>query len=97
MQLFNMIPHEERRYSTGKHLTYTSKRSRLTLVAVKEHMKQKGNYEMSSQAIGACQSLILIIGLFGALSLGVYQCAYQGKSVGMFLTLILYWGQLQSR
>ncbi|KAL5314080.1 hypothetical protein ACEPPN_018504 [Leptodophora sp. 'Broadleaf-Isolate-01'] len=78
--LFNMIPYERRRYSG----------------AVKEHMKSKGNYEMSSQAIGATQALILTLGLLGALWLGVYQVAYQGQSVGKFTTLLVYWGQLQS-
>lgn len=60
-------------------------------------MKSKGNYEMSSQAIGATQALILTLGLLGALWLGVYQVAYQGQSVGKFTTLLVYWGQLQSK
>ncbi|KAH7403640.1 hypothetical protein BKA64DRAFT_574026, partial [Cadophora sp. MPI-SDFR-AT-0126] len=78
--LFNMIPYERHRYSG----------------AVKEHMQSKGNYEMSSQAIGATQALILTLGLLGALWLGVYQVAYEGQSVGKFTTLLVYWGQLQS-
>lgn len=78
--LFNMIPYERHRYST----------------AVKEHMGAKGSYEMSSQAIGATQALILTLGLLGALWLGVYQVAYGGQSVGKFTTLLVYWAQLQS-
>ncbi|KAK0104792.1 hypothetical protein ONS95_005061 [Cadophora gregata] len=78
--LFNMIPYEQERYSG----------------AVKDHMKSKGAYEMSSQAIIATQALILTLGLLGALGLGVYQVAYEGQSVGKFTTLLVYWGQLQS-
>jgi ABC-type multidrug transport system fused ATPase/permease subunit len=66
------------------------------LKAVKDHMKAKRTYEMSSQAISAAQGLIMTLGLLGALWLGVYQVAYQGKSVGKFTTLLVYWAQLQS-
>lgn len=59
-------------------------------------MKAKRIYEMSSQAIGAAQGLVMTIGLLGALWLGIYQVAYQGKSVGKFTTLMVYWAQLQS-
>jgi spore maturation protein SpmA len=51
---------------------------------------------MTSQAISAAQSAILVVGLLGALWLGVYQVAYQDQSVGKFTTLIIYWGQLIS-
>ncbi|KAI9050802.1 hypothetical protein LZ554_004921 [Drepanopeziza brunnea f. sp. 'monogermtubi'] len=78
--LFNMIPYEQRRYSD----------------AVKDHMKSMRNYAMTSQTISAAQSAILVIGLLGALLLGVYQVAYQDQSVGKFTTLIIYWGQLIS-
>jgi ABC-type bacteriocin/lantibiotic exporter with double-glycine peptidase domain len=65
-------------------------------LAVKDHMKAKRTYEMSSQAITAAQGLVMTIGLLGALWLGVYQVAYSGKSVGKFTTLLVYWAQLQS-
>jgi hypothetical protein len=64
--------------------------------AVKDHMKAKRTYEMSSQAISAAQGLVMTLGLLGALWLGVYQVAYDGKSVGKFTTLLVYWAQLQS-
>lgn len=64
--------------------------------AVKDHMKAKRTYEMSSQAISAAQGLVMTLGLLGALWLGVYQVAYGGKSVGKFTTLLVYWAQLQS-
>lgn len=64
--------------------------------AVKDHMKSKRTYEMSSQAISAAQGLVMTLGLLGALWLGVYQVAYEGKSVGKFTTLLVYWAQLQS-
>lgn len=79
--LFNMIPYEQHRYSC----------------AVEDHMKAKKSYEMSSQAIGAAQGLILTIGLLGALWLGVFQVVYQNKSIGQFTTLLVYWAQLQSK
>ncbi|XMA10963.1 hypothetical protein WAI453_003754 [Rhynchosporium graminicola] len=78
--LFNMIPYERRRYSG----------------VVKDHMKSRGSFEMSTHFIGATQAVILSLGLFGALWLGVYQVAYQGQSVGKFTTLLVYWGSLQS-
>lgn len=78
--LFNMIPYERRRYAC----------------AVKEHMQSKKDYEMSSQAIGAAQGLILSIGLLGALWIGVYQ-VINGGTVGKFTTLLVYWAQLQSK
>ncbi|KAE9376692.1 hypothetical protein N431DRAFT_330918 [Stipitochalara longipes BDJ] len=78
--LFNMIPYERHRYAC----------------AVKDHMKSKRVYEMSSQAISAAQGLVMTLGLLGALWLGVYQVAYDGKSVGKFTTLLVYWAQLQS-
>jgi len=59
-------------------------------------MKAKRTYEMSSQAISAAQGLVMTLGLLGALWLGVYQVAYEGKSVGKFTTLLVYWAQLQS-
>lgn len=59
-------------------------------------MKAKRTYEMSSQAITAAQGLVMTLGLLGALWLGVYQVAYDGKSVGKFTTLLVYWAQLQS-
>jgi hypothetical protein len=65
-------------------------------VAVQDHMKAKRVYEMSSQAIGAAQGLVMTLGLLGALWLGVYQVAYAGQSVGKFTTLLVYWAQLQS-
>ena len=65
-------------------------------VAVQDHMKAKRVYEMSSQAIGAAQGLVMTLGLLGALWLGVYQVAYEGRSVGKFTTLLVYWAQLQS-
>lgn len=79
--LFNMIPYEQHRYAC----------------AVKDHMKSKKHYEMSGQAIGAAQGLILTIGLLGALWLGVFQVVYRGKSIGQFTTLLVYWAQLQSK
>jgi ABC-type transport system involved in Fe-S cluster assembly fused permease/ATPase subunit len=78
--LFNMIPHESQKYAGS----------------VQDHMKSKGIFEMSSYTINAIQSLILTLGLLGALSLGAYQVAYGGKTVGQFSTLLVYWGQLQS-
>ncbi|KAF8865575.1 hypothetical protein BDZ45DRAFT_786840 [Acephala macrosclerotiorum] len=77
--LFNMIPYERHRYAC----------------AVKEHMQSKKDYEMSSQAIGAAQGLILSVGLLGALWIGVYQ-VINGGTVGKFTTLLVYWAQLQS-
>ncbi len=63
--------------------------------AVKDHMKSKQIYEMSTQAINAVQALVLTLGLLGALSLGAYEVAYGGKTVGQFSTLLVYWAQLQ--
>ncbi|RDL42197.1 p-loop containing nucleoside triphosphate hydrolase [Venustampulla echinocandica] len=76
--LFNMIPYEQDRYSH----------------AIKDHLKVKYTYEMSSHSISAAQGLIMTIGLLGALWLGVYQVAYEGRSVGKFTTLLIYWAQL---
>ncbi|KAF4633947.1 hypothetical protein G7Y89_g4170 [Cudoniella acicularis] len=78
--LFNMIPYEQRRYAS----------------AVKDHLKAKRLYEMSSQSISAAQGLIMTLGLLGALWLGVYQVAFEGRSVGKFTTLLVYWAQLSS-
>ena len=65
--------------------------------AVKEHMQVKRSYELSSQSIGAAQGLVMTFGLLGALFLGVYQVVYQGKTIGKFTTLLVYWAQLQSK
>lgn len=80
-QLFNMIPYERHRYAC----------------AVKEHMKAKKVYEMSSQVIGAAQGLVMSLGLLGALWLGVWQVTSGTQSVGKFTTLLVYWAQLQSK
>ena len=65
-------------------------------LAVKDHMRSKRIYEMSSQAIGAAQGLVMTLGLLGALWLGVYQVSRKQQSVGKFTTLLVYWAQLQS-
>jgi ABC-type transport system involved in Fe-S cluster assembly fused permease/ATPase subunit len=78
--LFNMIPYERHRYAC----------------AVKDHMKAKRTYEMSSQAITASQGLVMTFGLLAALWLGVWQVADGVQSVGKFTTLLVYWAQLQS-
>lgn len=81
--LFNQIPYERHRYAC----------------AVKEHMKSKRDYELSSQSISAAQAGVMAVGLLGALSLGVYQVAYgdaDSNSIGKLTQLLVYWGQLQS-
>ena len=78
--LFNMIPYERHRYAC----------------AVKEHMKAKRTYEMSSQAITAAQGLVMTFGLLAALWLGVWQVSCGAQTVGKFTTLLVYWAQLQS-
>jgi ABC-type multidrug transport system fused ATPase/permease subunit len=91
-----MIPYERRRYACGKFFALRRSAPANSPQAVKDHMKAKRTYEMSSQAITAAQGLVMTLGLLGALWLGVYQVAYQGKSVGKFTTLLVYWAQLQS-
>ncbi|KAH8662882.1 hypothetical protein BGZ60DRAFT_76345 [Tricladium varicosporioides] len=76
--LFNMVPYEQHRYAC----------------AVKDHLRAKRHYEMSSHSISAVQGLIMTLGLLGALWLGVYQVAFEGRSVGKFTTLLVYWAQL---
>lgn len=78
--LFNQIPYEERRYGAS----------------VKDHLKSKRVYELSSHSISAAQGAVMTIGLLGALFLGVFQVAYEDKSIGNLTTLIAYWVQLQS-
>jgi ABC-type transport system involved in Fe-S cluster assembly fused permease/ATPase subunit len=78
--LFNMIPYERQRYAS----------------AVSDHMKSKKSYEFASQVITAGQALVMALGLLGAMLLGVYQVAYEGKSLGQFTTLLVYWAQLQA-
>lgn len=92
-----MIPYERHRYACGQS-PWHSRSAPLANIssAVKDHMKAKRTYEMSSQAITAAQGLVMTLGLLGALWLGVYQVAYNGKSVGKFTTLLVYWAQLQS-
>jgi len=92
-----MIPYERDRYACGMSLTLHRIAVADTPLAVKDHMKSKRTYEMSSQAISAAQGLVMTLGLLGALWLGVYQVAYDGKSVGKFTTLLVYWAQLQSK
>ncbi|KAL3427836.1 ABC transporter [Phlyctema vagabunda] len=77
--LFNMIPYERNRYED----------------AVKDHLKARGAYELSSQTIIAAQGFVMTLGLLGALYLAVYQVIQGNKTVGQFATLITYWGQLQ--
>jgi ABC-type transport system involved in Fe-S cluster assembly fused permease/ATPase subunit len=82
--LFNQIPYERQRYAG----------------AVKDHMKAKRTYELSSQVINAVQGAIMAIGLLAALYLGVYQVTNSKsdstKTVGLLTQLLVYWGQLQS-
>lgn len=65
-----------------------------SVLAIKDHLKVRYKYEMSSHSISAAQGLIMTLGLLGALWLGVYQVAYEGRSVGKFTTLLIYWAQL---
>lgn len=60
-------------------------------------MQVKRSYELSSQSIGAAQGLVMTFGLLGALFLGVYQVIYEERTIGKFTTLLVYWGQLQSK
>lgn len=60
-------------------------------------MGAKKTYEMSTQATGAAQGLLMTGGLLGALFLGVYQVQSGEQSVGKFTTLLIYWAQLQSK
>lgn len=70
----------------------------LTLVpAVKEHMKAKRTYELSSQSINAAQGAVMAVGLLGALFLGVFQVKNGDKTVGNLTQLLVYWGQLQGK
>ncbi|TAQ86264.1 hypothetical protein B7494_g5424 [Chlorociboria aeruginascens] len=77
--LFNMIPYEQHKYAC----------------AVSDHMKAKKAYELSTQVIGATQGLVMTFGLLGALFLAVYQVIYEGKSIGKFTVLLIYWAQLK--
>ena len=92
-----MIPYEKHRYACGMSSIPHGIAVADASLAVKDHMKSKRNYEMSTQAISAAQGLVMTLGLLGALWLGVYQVAYDGKSVGKFTTLLVYWAQLQSK
>ncbi|CAG8981855.1 hypothetical protein HYALB_00009530 [Hymenoscyphus albidus] len=76
--MFNMLPYEKEKYGS----------------AVRDHLKAKYTYEMSSQSISAAQGLVMTVGLLGALWLGAYQVAFEGQSVGKFTTLLVYWAQL---
>jgi hypothetical protein len=60
-------------------------------------MTVKRSYELSSQAIGAAQGLVMTFGLLGALFLGVYQVVYEKQTIGRFTTLLVYWAQLQGK
>lgn len=66
-------------------------------LAVKEHMKAKRSYELSSQSIGAAQGLVMTMGLLGALYLGIYQVSIGVQTIGKFTTLLVYWAQLQGK
>lgn len=79
--LFNMIFYEQRRYAC----------------AVREHLQSKYTYEISSQLVNMTQGVIMATGLLGVLWLGIYQVVYDGKSVGQFTTLLIFWAQLSSR
>lgn len=58
-------------------------------------MQSKRSYELSTQASGAAQGLVMTLGLLGALYLAVYQVLNKDKTVGQFATLLTYWAQLQ--
>ncbi|TVY75636.1 Heavy metal tolerance protein [Lachnellula suecica] len=76
--LFNNIPHEQHRYSS----------------AVKDHLKHKMGYDMSSLTINLAQALIVSVGLFGALALCGFQVISNRVTVGKLAMLLAYWGQL---
>ncbi|KAH8592410.1 hypothetical protein B0O99DRAFT_689564 [Bisporella sp. PMI_857] len=86
--LFNQIPYERDRYSTGELFPQDS--------SVKNHMNTYGNYQLSQQSISAMQGGVISVGLLAALFLGVWQVAYENKSIGNLTTLLLYWAKLQS-
>lgn len=96
--MFNQIPYERNRYSSGNYSSHKSiTRLALTIIAVKDHMKAKKTYELSSQSINAAQGAIMTVGLVSALFLGVWQVSRENKSIGNLTTLLVYWAQLQSK
>ncbi|KHJ33700.1 putative abc transporter [Erysiphe necator] len=76
--LFNMILYEKSRYVN----------------AVKEHLESKNKYENSSYLVDLSQGLIMALNLLSVLCFGFYQVTYNGKTIGQFTTLLVYWAQL---
>ena len=75
---FNRTPYEQQRYSSTVGL----------------HMKAQRRAWILYYVSWGAENLVLDCGLAGACFLAVYQVASGAQSVGSFVTLFTYWGQL---
>ncbi len=75
---FNRLKHERERYSA----------------AVDAHLLSEWNYSAVGYLTRATQSSVLLVGLLGACFLSAYQVVHGTKSLGSFVILLTYWGQL---
>ena len=75
---FNRLSHAQLRYAGGIDL----------------EMKSQKWYWYLSYFTMAVQSFALDVGLYAACFLAVYQVIYEDRSVGSFIVLLTYWGQL---
>ncbi|KAI9724419.1 MAG: hypothetical protein M1812_000487 [Candelaria pacifica] len=75
---FNRVAYEEDRYSE----------------AVVAHLGARRYYWSASIIMGGIQSTVMQVGKLAACFLAVYQVRQGSKSVGAFITLLTYWGEL---
>ena len=75
---FNRLSHAQQRYAVG----------------IKNEMKSRLAYWRLSYFTSAVQSFVLDIGLYSACFYAVYQVIYGNQTVGKFVVLLTYWGQL---
>ena len=78
---FNRLSHAQGRYAVG----------------IKNEMKNKIVYWRLSYFTSAVQSFVLDIGLYAACFYAIYQVIYGGQTVGKFIVLLTYWGQLSCK
>ena len=75
---FNRLSHAQQRYAVG----------------IRNEMQSRLAYWRLSYFTSAVQSFVLDIGLYSACFYAVYQVIYGGQTVGKFIVLLTYWGQL---
>ena len=75
---FNRLPYAQQRYAGG----------------IESETKNMMAYWLLSYLTTAVQAFALDAGLYSACFYAVYQIIYEGGSVGSFIVLLTYWGQL---